>query len=538
MQSQDEYTTDNLQELLIILHPVFSKWYYIGLGLRVENLNVIRADYPGDAQRCFTEMLETRLRQGPLSKSELLDCLCLPTVGEIDLASRIPGLIRIPDEIELISVTKNNVIHCIKPDIADTVFPYTQLRKNYNFTAFFFVIFIFLQLVTMVDNHNWVKPRNYTVQQYTNRVVFFTLYTFLLVVTPCVCYAQLCRLGSFEKTFFISNDTTRVPIDNTTKGNVDKIVTDRKISLNPLELISQIVLLLKVKINEFDLKRFQVLIHAIILPMFLFYIRAFDDSKSHQTGWKNLRIGGERLIDLWECISFSIIFFLSGTMKDVYCFENHIATLFAEDELEQSAQRKRLSKKIFHAIRRRWSLMDVYTHFLSIVFAALAIVLFLYGKPFTPRYILLENALEQHAWNVVTVLIILLQFGGSSANPTFKLFCSICYIAFPFIMCTLVYVDEINKAFDIHLPRGNALLLIFASQLVTLINWLVCLFHCYLRQKDLHWRYHLCLAAVVLVFGCLCYINVREFKYYIHEGNCTCSCNCTSIDGSVYNMIN
>ncbi len=543
---QNEYTTNNLLDLLNILHPVVSKWYYIGISLiGFEEVSIISHNHPGDVQGRFTGVIEKRLRQGPLSRLDLHEVLSSPIVGAEDLADRIFGPINLTmaeedsTQAEL-RVTKNNVIHCIKPDVAETVFPYTQLKWNYNFTAFSFALFLFLQLLTIIDSHDWVRPRNYTVQQYTNRVVFFILYTLLMIVTPSVCYAQFCKLGSYEKYFFRSNDTTRIQINNATQVELNNIVTERKISLNPLEMISQFVAFLRLQIFEVDVKRFQVLMHAITLPLVLFSIRAFDDSNYDHVGSNNFRIGGERVVDIWENIAFMIIFFLSGTLKDVYCFENHIATILAEDEANRNSSNHVVSKKIFDAVRKRWVIMDVYTHFLSVVFAVLAVILFLYGKPFTPRYLLVENATEQHAWNVVTVLIILLQFGGSSANPVFKLLCTICYVAVPFIMCTVIYLDEnvLNAELNIHLPRGNALLLIFASQLVSLINWLLCLFHSYWRQDNLSnvW-YHLCLTAIILVFGCLVYTHVREFKYYIHDR--TCSCNCTSfINGSLYEMIN
>ncbi len=359
-----------------------------------------------------------------------------------------------------------------------------------------------------------------------------------MIVTPSVCYVQFCRLGSYEKSYLRSGDTTRIQIDIETQKDLNTIVQERKTSLNPGELVLHFVSFFKLELSQVDIKRFQVLMHAITVPCLLFSIQAFDDLNFNHSGWMNFKIGGHRLIDIWESISFAIILFLTGTIKDLYCFENHIADILFEDNSSRNCPSCLVSKNVASAVRKRWVIMDVYAHILSVIFTVLAVLLFLYGKPFTPRYLLVENALEQHAWNVVTVLIILLQFAGSSANPIFKILCSICYIALPFIICAVMYEDYQTNEFNIHLPRGNALLLIFVTQLVSLINWLLCLFNCYWRQNNLSnvW-YHLCLTAIILVFGCLCYAHVREFKYYTHDGNCTCSCNCTSIDGAVYSMI-
>lgn len=518
------YTLDDLSKLIELLHPAISKWRIIGTHLKVD-VELIHANNPGDVQECFREMLKRRLQQEPLPRSELYKVLCMRSVGHKDLADKYfcEETFTSPDNKESGDISKSNVLHCIVPDIS-TVFPYTRFRRRYNFTAFFFAVFIILQLLIIFDNHEWVMPRNLTMQQYTNRVVFFILYTVLMIATPSVCFVQLRTLGKLEETYAKSDNSIKLLVDNTTKDKVDDILSERKLSLYPLELKDQLLSIVKLNLNEVDIKRFQVLMHAIILPLFLYIVQAFNDSKTDQTGWKNLRIGGERVIEIWEAISFVIIFLLTGTVKDLYCFENHLATVLVENESNRNAVQ---SKEVFHAVRKRWIYMDSYTHVLAVIFTGLAIVSLLYGEPFTPRYLTQENVIEQHTWNIVTILVILLQFGGSSANPVFKLLCVINYLMILLTMGTVVFLDELN----IHLPRGNALLLIFTTQLVTLINWLICLFHCYWRQDKLKTlRYHLCLAAVILVIGCLCFINIREFKYYIHERNCTCTC----ANGTVY----
>ena len=53
-------------------------------------MNIISQDF-SDTQTRFTKILESRLREGPLSRLDLRNVLCLPTVGEKDLANRIFG---------------------------------------------------------------------------------------------------------------------------------------------------------------------------------------------------------------------------------------------------------------------------------------------------------------------------------------------------------------------------------------------------------------------------------------------------------------
>ncbi len=129
-----------------------------------------------------------------------------------------------------------------------------------------------------------------------------------------------------------------------------------------------------------------------------------------------------------------------------------------------------------------------------------------------------------HKWIFVTFLLIIMHASGSSANATFKKICMIGYILLPLLMYVSAYIDEgivtfdqIRNGFNFYQATGHIYLILFTTQLVTVLNWLLCLQRCYWRQlykQYLSWKYHgLCAAALGIVILCLLVVPVKEFEH-------------------------
>ena len=83
---------DDLASVLTAVWEGRAKWYYIGLelGLTTGTLNAIQKDNPHDTGMCFTNTLETWLRQSEHpSWSDLAKSLRSPPMGLGQLAEEL-----------------------------------------------------------------------------------------------------------------------------------------------------------------------------------------------------------------------------------------------------------------------------------------------------------------------------------------------------------------------------------------------------------------------------------------------------------------
>ena len=547
--SSVEFTLDKVGDLLEQLCDASAKWYFIGIGLEVptSELDRIKTEQGTDNTKgCLLEVLKVVLTKGPVRPTTVAKVLRRHSVLEPGIADKLE-----PNEFDskpdttrpsTLPFSKTNVLHRIAPNISEEIFPYTKFKNKYP-THVPFGLFIVFQILSMLCDKVF-RPA-FTSEEYVNRVVFFVMRAFLMVVLPSVCYAQLCYLGRLEKRFHKKTpDKDKEPIDESDSKlqaecgeAVQKIFQDRKVSINPIKFVKEVVKIFK--LNGIEITDFQVLIHAVVLPVFLFYLGVFHSRHSYQplpVGampiWRQrLQVNGIQLLEVWDCIAISIILIFSGILKDLYSFENQLATLVSETESSQSLTKQ--YKKIFRAIRERWLHIDVYLHMQALLLAFLTLVLIYHGEPFTPKYVR-QNFDEQNIWNILTVIITIMQLGGSSANPDFKALSIVGYFAIPLITSVFIYIvgdvfelDLNQTTYSFHFTPGNTNLLLYTTQAVSLINWLLCLFHCYWRQSELKTRsYHFCLLSLTLVSLSLSTVAIREFKY-VNNDNCTCACDCS-----------
>ena len=543
--SSVEFTLDKVGDLLEQLCEASAKWYYIGMGLDVSisELDRIKTEQGAhNTKGCLVEVLKVVLTKGPVKPTTVAKVLRRQSVSEPNIADKLE-----PNEIGSSLETmpnappfsKTNVLHSIAPNISEEVFPYTKFKNEYP-THVPFGLFIVLQILSMLCDKVF-RPA-YTSEEYVNRVVFFVMRGFLMIVLPSICYAQLCHLGKLERRFH-KKTQSRESIDETLSElqaecgeAVQKIFQDRKVSLNPFKFAQEIGKIFKFK--GIEITEFQVLIHAVVLPVFLFYLGVFRSRNSYQplaVGampiWRQrLQVNGIQVLEVWDCIAISIILIFSGILKDLYSLENHLATLISETESSQSLIKQH--KNIFRAIRERWLPIDVYLHMQALLLAFLTLVLVFYGEPFTPKYVK-QNVEEQNIWNILTVIITVMQLGGSSANPDFKALSIVGYFAIPLITSVCIYiagevieVDLNQTTYSVQFTPRNTNLLLYTTQAVSLINWVLCLFHCYWRQNELKTRtYHFCLLSLTLVSLSFSTVAIREFKF-VNNDNCTCACDC------------
>ncbi len=172
----------------------------------------------------------------------------MPSVGESALADKLERRLNEPQkDTDVLNITSTNVLHYISPRISDTVFPYTHLKNTYP-SHVLFGVFIILQIFTLLDDKVF-RPRSYTIEEYASRVVIFMLYAFIMVVIPCLCYAQLYYLGKLEKKFFSSEETNQTPLElsRATRNEMKNIFRERKVSLDPFKFISEFKPLFKCK---------------------------------------------------------------------------------------------------------------------------------------------------------------------------------------------------------------------------------------------------------------------------------------------------
>ena len=531
-----EYDEKHLWILLEQLYDIRDKWVFIGeqFGLSSGDLESYSVQHQNKNDHCLRAVIRKRFNNnGPITACEVSKILGSSTVGAQNLAGKFADLENRRNGIGQtmdIDITEVNVLHCIKRDIADEVFPYTQFKRPYGFAADIpFAIFILLQILTVVDSG---VPQNITLgQSYVNKAAFFVLYTLLMIVTPSVCYAQLCKLGTMEKMFLRSEHQvrTRSTYLRALGLEMESNLKERRLTFDPVNFISQLKFLVRLNIKAFDIKGFQVLIHALVFPVCLYFLGVFHnsvtDNPHDQSLWQTAQRYGVQVMEVWECVAVTIILFLSGTMKDLYCIENHAASLHSEipaSEKNMDAY-KEISKKIFVAIRNRWYWFDCYALFLTIVFFILTLTLVSFGEPFFPNHSPIKST---HTWNVVTLLVILVQFGGSSANRIFKILCLLSYLVFPFFLSVAAYLDKdetkfLPDGFNLMHAPGNVSLLLYSTQSVSLINWLLCLCRCHFRQNNpKNQMFVLCLVAIVVVILCLLFTGAKEIPYMFNNENC------------------
>lgn len=83
-------TLDSLSELVEFLHPVRSKWYFVGLclGVHVSDLNTIHSQF-SDPGRCLCEMLQLWLKRQGTRWSDVFGALRSQSVGEEQLGLQL-----------------------------------------------------------------------------------------------------------------------------------------------------------------------------------------------------------------------------------------------------------------------------------------------------------------------------------------------------------------------------------------------------------------------------------------------------------------
>ena len=86
-------TIDDLQEVYVQLDDACTKWYNIGLALKLDvtALDKIESSKKDDVSACLREMLKHRLQadSSPLTWGDLCDSLRCCTVGRNDVAEKI-----------------------------------------------------------------------------------------------------------------------------------------------------------------------------------------------------------------------------------------------------------------------------------------------------------------------------------------------------------------------------------------------------------------------------------------------------------------
>ena len=184
-----EYHEKHLWILLEQLYDIRDKWVFIGeqFGLSSGDLESYSVQHQNKNDHCLRAVIRKRFNNnGPITAREVSKILSSSTVGAQNLAGKFADVENKKNgtgQTMDIDITEVNVLHCIKQDIADEVFPYTQFKWRYGFAADIpFAIFILLQILTVIDSG---VPQNITLgQSYVNKAAFYTL---LMIVTPCIC---------------------------------------------------------------------------------------------------------------------------------------------------------------------------------------------------------------------------------------------------------------------------------------------------------------------------------------------------------------
>lgn len=146
-----------------------------------------------------------------------------------------------------------------------------------------------------------------------------------MIAIPCACYAQLCFLSDFEQTYSKSKGIINQQAPVMAEENMCEILKKKELSLSICDFITQF------NPCDFspDLSRFQVLIHALVFPSFLYYLGVFKDV-SPTLSW--LRINGIQIMEIWDCGAVVVGLLISGIIKDLYCIENYAATILVDSE--------------------------------------------------------------------------------------------------------------------------------------------------------------------------------------------------------------
>lgn len=142
---------NNTADLLDLLYDFCSKWRYFGekLDLSASKLEIIRCNQPETESRMHTVLGEAIKQNGPIKASTISKILRGNVIQAYYLADRFDRVSKAAGA----SITKINVMHCIKPDISDTVFPYTRLKTKLPvFVHGLFVFYIIMQVFTVIDD--------------------------------------------------------------------------------------------------------------------------------------------------------------------------------------------------------------------------------------------------------------------------------------------------------------------------------------------------------------------------------------------------
>ena len=534
--SDAEYKPEysNAADLLDKLDKYWPNWKYFGLKLGLTSqIKVIESDKEGAKDRMLAVLMEAIDQNEPISASKISKILRGKSIRANILANKFDKV----SKTKSVRITKSNVLHCIKPNISEEIFPYTQLKNMASYYHGLFVVYIIMQFITVYDD-GVLQPGKLTNTLYLNRVVLSLLHAILMIVIPSACYAQLCLLSHFEQAYSNSKYKGRKNQQAPVSVDISQILKERDLSLNFYDFFVQIY-------NwNFNVNRFQVLLHAIVFPLFLCYLGVFKDvsTTNKTTSW--LRINDIQVMQIWDPIAVSIGLLLSGIIKDIYCIENYAATILVDNEHDANYS----SKEVFKAIRHRWLAWDYFIGFLAVVFVVLTAILCIFGEPFihnpatntyTFNVTVSNNSLlnitepnnstdetaqsnfQMHTWNLLIILIGALHASGSSANATFKQFCLYGYVVLPILIFGAAYFDEENQKMDqiynsfyFSDSPGHISLVLFTTQLVTVLNWLLCLQRCYWRQ--MHKKHEpaishfSCLGAILIVVMSLFCIVIRE----------------------------
>lgn len=505
---QDAFTIDDLGDVVNDLHPVAAKWNQTGLslGMKSYELDCIRNKFQGDCNAYLSEMLKERLCRETLKKQEIVDALKSPNVGQTELSERLRIQYGLPKD----TAVSNNLQHDDATGsqldriffISKNLYPYNYILQCKYFTVDVFALFITLQILSVFDDQVF-RPDCYSRGDYINQIVFFLLRVFLTIVTPTVCFAQL-RVVCSKK--------TRTSSYHMLYREEKRLLKERNLSLcctalrQPSSWKTVQASQQPRRISSWkNVKAFQPLIHALILPFILYYFSIFKSTypsqpKNELESWRHkLQIYAIQVLEVWDCHSIFLTLLLSGVLKDLFCLENHLATLPCSNS------------KVFRAIRNRWLLIDWYLCLDAIVLAVLTFTVLIFGVPFTPSYITL-NAHEQHYCNVLAVAITLLQLAGSSPWPAMKIVSVVACCVISPIAVGGYYTGSIG----LHIAPGSITLLLYTTQAVTLINWLLCLICCYWRHNELKiksYSTYSCLLSLCSVSVCLFCIVCREFRW-------------------------
>ena len=82
---------DDLQDVYTKLYEARGKWFEIGLALKLKFtiLKAIEIEQSNNQSDCLREMLAYRIQSGgPLTWTDLCNCLRHPTIGRNDLATK------------------------------------------------------------------------------------------------------------------------------------------------------------------------------------------------------------------------------------------------------------------------------------------------------------------------------------------------------------------------------------------------------------------------------------------------------------------